>query len=97
MNPIRHRVLHHVHTARHRALPVTNPPLHPTRAMLAHRVHLVHGERLDVTDNEVYKVYRAKQVHKERRVRKVRLGLWEGRLAHRVFKAMTAHLVHRGP
>lgn len=65
--------------------------------MLVRRVHLVHGERLDVTDNEVYKAYRAKPGHKERRVRKVPRGLWEDRLAHRVFKAMTAHLVHRGP
>ena len=64
--------------------------------MLVHRVHPVHGERLDVTDNEVYKVYQAKPVHKERRVRKVPLGLWEDRLAHRGFKAMSDHLVHKG-
>ncbi len=91
----RHRVLHHVHTAHHRALPVTSHPLRPTRAMLAHRVHLVHGERLDVTDNEVYKVYRATPGHKERRVHKVRRGLWEDRLAHRGFKAMLVLLVHK--
>ena len=62
---------------------------------MARRVHLVHGERLDVTDNEVYKAYQAKLVHKERRVRKVPLGLWEDRLAHKEFKAMSDHLVHK--
>ena len=48
-----------------------------------------------MTDNEVYKAYQAKPVHKERRVRKVPLGLWEGRLAHKEFKAMSDHLVHK--
>ena len=50
---------------------------------------------MDVTDNEVYKVYRAKPGHKERRVRKVPRGLWEDRLAHRGFKAMLVLLVHK--
>lgn len=63
--------------------------------MLARRVHLVHGERLDVTVNEVYKVYRAKPGHKERRVHKVPLGLQGDLSVHRVFKAMSDHLVHK--
>ena len=48
-----------------------------------------------MTDNEVYKAYQAKPVHKERRVHKVPLGLWEDRLAHKEFKAMSDHLVHK--
>ena len=48
-----------------------------------------------MTDNEVYKVYRATPGHKGRRVHKVRRGLWEDRLAHRGFKAMLVLLVHK--
>ena len=48
-----------------------------------------------MTDNEVYKAYRAKLVHKERQVHKVPRGLWEDRLAHKEFKAMSDHLVHK--